>query len=120
MLNYGTVVGLVKTDEDEDGEPGKWQYKGQGRGGDWEDFNPTMGALLEREYRSGRLYLEHSMTVMGPEEGVEVHLDDRNHKVAGPEAAIGSNTLDCGYIGSTLLFLFFLGGGRSHTTLSLV
>ena len=62
VLNYGTVVAMVKGDEDEDGEQGAWQFC-QGRD-DWQDFDPPISMQLEREYRSGKLYASNQIVAM--------------------------------------------------------
>jgi len=68
VLNYGTVLAMIKSGNDEDVEPGKWQMmndRGGTRGNDdaWDDLDPALSMLLERDYRSGRFYLEQMMTV---------------------------------------------------------
>jgi thiol-disulfide isomerase/thioredoxin len=96
VLNYGTVVALLKEDANGDGEPGVWQFKG---GEDWEDLDASLQGALERDYRSGRLYVEHSITAVGPSEGVQVALQTRTHKVAfdavtGMACSFSSNPYD--------------------------
>jgi thiol-disulfide isomerase/thioredoxin len=78
VVNYGTVIALVKEDEEEGGEPGKWQYKGRsGASNDnWEEFDMTLSMMLERDYRSGRFFLERSMTAIGQDDGASVRMGD--------------------------------------------
>ena len=96
VLNYGTVVALFPDDSDEDSEPGVWQFKGSR---DWEDMDAAFQVALERDYRSGRLYVEQSITAVGPTEGVQVTLQSRNHKVSfdmvtGMSCSFSSNPYD--------------------------
>ena len=62
VLKYGTVVALIKRSDDEE-EPGKWQMKNrESRNGDeWEDLDPALMMMLERDYKSGRFYADHQV-----------------------------------------------------------
>jgi hypothetical protein len=93
------MVAMVKSDEDEEGEQGKWQYASSGDSEVWDEFEEVFAAQLERSYRSGRFYADGTMTAIGPQDGVAVRFNERRHKIThdsveGMTATFSSNPYD--------------------------
>ena len=77
-LQYGTVVAMIKTEDDDSEaiESVKWQIETSGGSNDgFEDLSPDVCVQLEKAYRSGRFFLEGVMTAMGETESASVSLD---------------------------------------------